>query len=436
VRVKLASIAKGKWQDSGGEKSKFGLNSTQVLAIVSRIKAIGFSDALQLMHFHIGSQVSNIYDIQKGVHEAGRYYAELRSLGVPIHTVDVGGGLGVDYEGMQSRGSFSVNYSIHEYANNIIDEFDEICKKLDLPKPHIITETGRAITAHHALLITDIIDVEPIINPVEIQPAIATDPDIIQALWCQLNDINPHSASEIYHNAKYWLNEIHSMFAYGVITLQQRAHAEQLYYAICSQIRTLIQKDQHTRACREMLDELNEKLVDKYFVNFSLFRSVPDAWAIDQLVPIVPLHRLDEYPDRRATLQDLTCDSDGQFKHYVSNEWIDSNLPMHALLPEQPYLIGIFLVGAYQETLGDMHNLFGNTDTVNVHIHPHGHYTIQAIKQGDSIADMLNCVGFDTQQLLSAYQKNLQQADLESAQQQAYFQALKIGLKNNTYLSR
>jgi arginine decarboxylase len=229
IRVKLASIAKGKWQNSGGEKSKFGLNSAQILAILALINEAGLINSLQLMHFHIGSQIPNIRDIQKGLYEAGRYYAELCALGVPIHTVDVGGGLGIDYEGMRSRRPCSVNYSIQEYANNVIYEFSEICNTLNLPKPNIITETGRAITAHHAVLITNIIDIEPISDTTKVQSASATDPDIIQDLWHQLNNINQNSALEVYHNAVYWLSEIHTMFSYGVINLRQRAHAEQLY---------------------------------------------------------------------------------------------------------------------------------------------------------------------------------------------------------------
>ncbi len=337
VRVKLASIAKGKWQDSGGEKSKFGLNSAQILEIITELTEAGFINSLQLLHFHLGSQIPNIRDIQKGLYEAARYYAELQTLGVPIHTIDVGGGLGVDYEGMHSRRSCSINYTLQEYANNVIYEFNETCKTYNLPQPNIITESGRAITAHHAVLITNITDSETI--PDTIQAASDNDPEIIQDLWQQLKSVNQHSALEVYHNAEYWLNEVHSMFAYGVINLKQRAHAEQLYYAICKRIHALLKDNAHARIYRDVFDQLNEKLADKYFVNFSLFRSAPDAWAIDQLFPIVPLHRLDKCPEKRARLQDLTCDSDGQFKNYVTSEGIDSSLPVHELIPDEPYLI-------------------------------------------------------------------------------------------------
>ncbi len=433
VRVKLASTAKGKWQDSGGDKSKFGLNASQILAIVEVIKAAGLVDCLQLMHFHIGSQIPNIRDIQKGLYEAGRYYAELRSLGMPIGLVDVGGGLGIDYEGLRSRRSCSINYDIQEYANNVIHEFKEVCLKYDLPQPDIITETGRAITAHHAVLITDIIDAEMISH--ETEPAKAQDPEIIRDLWGQLNHLNKDNATEAYHNATYWLSEIHFMFAHGLINLKQRAHAEQLYYAICSQVRDLLKNHAHARIYRELFDDLNEKLSDKYFANFSLFRSVPDAWAIDQLFPIMPLQRLDEYPERRATLQDLTCDSDGQFKQYISENGIDANLPVHPLNDGEAYLMGVFLIGAYQEILGDMHNLFGEVNSVNIHFREDGQYELKKVIQGDSVSDVLNAVNFNTKHVLNIYQQKLNDSQLDADTQAYYLHILESGLESATYLN-
>lgn len=433
VRVKLASIAQGKWQDSGGEKSKFGLNSAQIIDIINQIREAGFINSLQLMHFHIGSQIPNIRDIQKGLYEAGRFYVELRNLGVPIHTVDAGGGLGVDYEGMHSRRPCSVNYTIQEYANNVIYEFSEVCKTHGLPQPDIITETGRAITAHHAALITNITDSETV--PDNIQPATEKDPEIIRDLWEQLSSVDQHSALEVFHNAEYWLHEVHSMFSYGVINLKQRSHAEQLYYAICRQVHTLLRENSHAPINREIFDQLNEKLADKYFANFSLFRSAPDAWAIEQLFPIVPLHRLNEYPNRHATLQDLTCDSDGQFKHYVSNDGIDSSLPVHTLIHNKPYLIGIFLIGAYQESLGDKHNLFGKVNSVNVDITENGSYELVAPKRGDTVEQMLNGVDFDTEYLKKKYDTSLQNTALKPEQLKIYLRELLSVLENHTYLN-
>ena len=349
IRVRLASIGKGKWQNTGGEKSKFGLNAAQVLEIITCINEAGFIDSFQLMHFHLGSQIPNIRDIQSGLREAARYYAELRALGMPIQTVDVGGGLGIDYDGTRSRGACSINYSIQEYANNVVHEFGDICNTLDLPQPNIITESGRALTAHHAVLITNIIDIESAPGAVQPTPATTAEPTIIQDLWYGFTNLNQRSAIEAYHDAVYWLSEAQTMFTHGILNLTQRAHAEQLYYATCWQVRNLLQTNRHSRAYQEVLDELNEKLADKYFGNFSLFQSVPDAWAIKQLFPILPLHRLNEYPHRRATLQDLTCDSDGQFENYVNNDGVSTSLPVHVPNPAEPYLLGIFLIGAYQE---------------------------------------------------------------------------------------
>jgi arginine decarboxylase len=434
VRVRLASIGKGKWQNTGGEKGKFGLSAAQVLEVVTRIKEADLIESLQLMHFHVGSQVANIRDIQKALREAGRYYAELRALGVPIQTIDIGGGLGIDYDGTHSRSACSINYSIQEYANNVLHEFWDICNALDLPQPNIITESGRAMTAHHAVLITNVIDIEPFPGAVQPEPATADDPTIIQDLWYGLSNLTQRSAIEAYHDAIYWLSEAYAMFTHGVLNLSQRARAEQLYYAICWQVRTLLQTHARSRAYREVLQELNQKLVDKYFGNFSLFQSVPDAWAIDQLFPIIPLHRLNECPDRRATLQDLTCDSDGQFKNYVNSEGVNTHLPLVMPNPDEPYLLGIFLVGAYQEILGDMHNLFGDTYSVNVHINPEGSYELVAPLEGDTVQSMLNYVNFETGFLRKTYRKRLQAAPLTTEQRLSYLRELDSGLVGYTYL--
>jgi len=436
IRVRLASIGKGKWQNTGGEKSKFGLNAAQVLEIITCINEAGFIDSFQLMHFHLGSQIPNIRDIQSGLREAARYYAELRALGMPIQTVDVGGGLGIDYDGTRSRGACSINYSIQEYANNVVHEFGDICNTLDLPQPNIITESGRALTAHHAVLITNIIDIESAPGAVQPTPATTAEPTIIQDLWYGFTNLNQRSAIEAYHDAVYWLSEAQTMFTHGILNLTQRAHAEQLYYATCWQVRNLLQTNRHSRAYQEVLDELNEKLADKYFGNFSLFQSVPDAWAIKQLFPILPLHRLNEYPQRRATLQDLTCDSDGQFENYVNNDGVSTSLPVHVPNPAEPYLLGIFLIGAYQEILGDMHNLFGDTYSVNVHIKPDGNYELVAPHEGDTVQTMLHYVNFDTGLLRNTYRKRLQAAPLTAEQRQSYVRELEAGLVGYTYLEK
>lgn len=432
LRVRLASIGAGKWQNSGGEKAKFGLSAAQALEVINQIQAAHLLEALQLMHFHLGSQIANIRDIQQALREAARYYAELRALGAPIHTIDVGGGLGIDYDGTRSRNFCSINYSLQEYANNVVHELRDMCQALNLPQPNLITESGRAMTAHHAVLITNITDIEQ--APGHLVPAAATadDPKIIQDLWFGLDHLNQRSAIEIYHDAVYRLSEAHSMFTHGLLNLTQRARAEQLYYATCWQVRSLLLAS--SRLHREILDELNEKLADKYFCNFSLFQSAPDAWAIKQLFPIVPLHRLHEPPTRRARIQDLTCDSDGQFEYYVDDTGVNTSLPVHPFRPGEPYLLGIFLVGAYQEILGDMHNLFGDTCSVNIRLRADGSYELLDAAEGDRVQNTLHYVNFDAGFLRNAYRKRLQAAELNAEQRRAYLRELESGLVGYTYL--
>jgi len=434
LRVRLASIGKGKWQNTGGEKSKFGLSASQVLEVIDQIKAANLLETLQLMHFHIGSQIANIRDIQQALREAARYYAEFIALGVPIETIDVGGGLGVDYDGTRSRTACSMNYNIQEYANNVVHEFWYICNLHHLPHPNIITESGRAMTAHHAVLITNVIDIECVPNNPQGPAITETDPAILKDFWESLNNLTPRSVLETYHDAVHWLSEANSMFTHGVLSLTQRARVEQIYYAICWQVFQLLKGNPHYRAYREVFDELNEKLADKYFCNFSLFQSVPDAWAIDQLFPIVPLHRLQEFPERRVRIQDLTCDSDGQFEHYVDGEGVGSSLALPPFRPGEPYLLGIFLVGAYQEILGDMHNLFGDTYSINVHLGSDGRYELVSPLEGDTVQTLLNYVNFDTSFLRNSYRRRLQAAPLTVEQRQAYLRELEAGLVGYTYL--
>ncbi|ALG69303.1 biosynthetic arginine decarboxylase [Beggiatoa leptomitoformis] len=432
VRIRLASVGTGKWQNSGGEKSKFGLSAAKLLDVIQAIKDEGLIESLQLMHFHLGSQVGNIRELQKALQEAARCYAELLAIGVPIQVVDVGGGLGVDYDGTRSRHSCSINYSVQEYANNVVYELKKISELHNLPHPNIISESGRAMTAHHAVLIVNVNDIEPAPGLTAPPPVADDAPTILKDMAENLKTINQRSAIEVYHDAIYWLNEAHTLFTHGIINLAQRAHAEQLYYAICRQVREMLQAGSRTH--REILDELNDKLADKYFCNFSLFQSVPDAWAIDQLFPIVPLHRLDECPDRRATLQDLTCDSDGQFDRYVDGAGVETSMPVHIPREDEPYLLGVFLVGAYQEILGDMHNLFGDTFSVNVYVTEDGGYELVNPMEGDTVQEMLRYVNFDTDFLRNTYRKRLQAAAITPEQRAAYQREIDSGLVGYTYL--
>lgn len=436
MRVRLASIGAGKWQNTGGEKSKFGLSATQILQCIERLRDAELVDSLQMLHFHLGSQLPNIRDIQRGMRECARYYAELHNLGVMINCVDVGGGLGIDYEGTRSRSFCSMNYSVEEYANNVVHALWEICESEGIPHPDIISESGRALTAHHAVLVTNVIDTGRAPDVDEIDAPEDDAPFIVHDMWqryLELNDPDVKiSLVEIYHDIHHGISEAQGMYAHGVLSLAQRAYVEQLYFSICQLIRRRL--DPTARQHREMLDELNEKLSDKYFCNFSLFQSLPDVWAIEQIFPIVPLHRLDKRPTRRAVIEDITCDSDGRIDHYVDSDGIEGSLPLHDVRPGENYLIGMFLVGAYQEILGDMHNLFGDTDSVDVNINAEGEIELTQPLRGDTVDSVLRYVRFDASELLELYRGKLQQAELGEAQYQEFLAELEGGLYGYTYL--
>lgn len=434
VRTRMTSIGAGKWQNTGGEKSKFGLSAAQVLHMVARLKACNKLDSLQLLHFHLGSQIANIRDIQRGMREAARNYAELHHLGAKIQTIDVGGGLGVDYEGTRSRSFCSINYDLHEYAHNVVHALKEICNQESLPQPAIITESGRAMTAHHAILIADVIDSEtttPLQTP---QPPHRDDAPLLHDLWSGLQQLGgkQRSTTEIYHEATHLLTDAHQMYTHGQFNLAQRARAEQLYFASCAKVRSLLRPD--SRSHREIYDELNQKLTDKYFVNFSLFQSIPDVWAIEQLFPIMPIHRLDEQPKRRAMLTDITCDSDGRIDHYIHSEGVEPSLPVHEIKPGKSYLLAFFMVGAYQEILGDMHNLFGDTNSVHVTVNPDGSYQLSDTLHGDTVDSVLRSVHFEPEALLASYQQKIANAKLSDEQSRCFQQELAAGLSGYTYL--
>ena len=432
LRVRLASVGAGKWQDTGGEKSKFGFSATQVLEVIDRLHIENNTDRLQLLHFHLGSQIANITDIQRGMRECARYYAELRALGCDIKVVDVGGGLAVDYDGTHSRTFCSMNYSIQEYANNIVYTIAEICNENQLPHPQIITESGRAMTAHHAMLITNVIGVEKTMNFTPPEAPHKDELQVIQELWHGYTNLSERSALEAYHDACYWMSELNTMYTHGVVNLKERARAEQIYLSTCAKVYGLLKHS--VRSHREILDELNEKLANKYFCNFSLFQSLPDAWAIDQIFPILPLTGLDQDLNCRGVLQDITCDSDGRIHLYVDNQGVDKTLPLLPYTPGKPYLLGIFLVGAYQEILGDMHNLFGDTDSVHVELKPEGGYRLVQPLQGNTVEEVLRYVQFDAKDLLQSYRQQLAKSALSSAQTQICLQELMAGLHGYTYL--
>jgi len=384
---------------------------------------------VQLIHAHIGSQVPNIQDIRSGMEEFARYYAELHHLGVNIHCVNVGGGLGVDYEGTQSHHFCSINYSVDTYTHNIVQSFLKICQEQNLPHPTIMTESGRAMTAHHAVLITDVIDVEKV-SENKLIDIKNDEPDIIQDLWQTFQNLSPESAVEIYYETAHAFEKAQLLYTYGVLNLIERAKAEEIYFAICQKIQAILSK---TQTHDDILKIVNDKLADKYFCNFSLFQSIPDSWGIDQIFPILPLQRLNETPTRQCTVADLTCDSDGRVNYYVNGGDIKTTLPLHDIKPNESYLIGIFLVGAYQEILGDMHNLFGDTDSVNVELTQQG-YHFTELQQGDSTADLLKYVHFDPDELHAIFKGKIATINLPEKQQLALLKELTTGLFDTTYL--
>ena len=427
LRVRLASIGVGHWQNSGGEKAKFGLTPAQVLQVVDQLKQA--NQQVRLLHFHLGSQVPTIRAIQTSLKEAACFYAELWRLGMPIEGVDVGGGLGVDYEGTRSRSHCSMNYTLEEYAKNVVAAFAEICGKDNLPHPRIISESGRALTAHHAMLLTRMIDRE------QVAPSDLSLPDdaplILKELQQDLQGLSKQHVLEAYHTVVYRLSEVQSRFMHGLLTLKERAKADQLYQATCLKIRDLL--DPASKPHRKVLDELNERLADKLFMNFSLFQSIPDVWAINQVFPVLPLSGFNEPIDQRAVIQDMTCDSDGRVDCYVDGEGIETTLPIPS--PKANQLFGFFLVGAYQEILGDIHNLFGDTHSVHVAMDPSGDYHLSDVKAGETITAVLRHVDIQAEQLLVAYQEQLARADLNEDEKKAFLEELVLGLKSYTYLT-
>ncbi len=435
VRARLASQGSGKWQSSGGEKSKFGLAATQVLQLVEILREAGHLESLQLLHFHLGSQMANIRDIATGVRESARFYVELHKLGVNIQCFDVGGGLGVDYEGTRSQSDCSVNYGLNEYANNIIWAIGDACEENGLPHPTVITESGRAVTAHHTVLVSNIIGVERN-EYTEATPPAEDAARPLQSMWetwLEMHETgNRRSLREWLHDSQMDLHDIHIGYSSGTFNLQERAWAEQLYLNMCHEVQK--QLDPSNRAHRPIIDELQERMADKIYVNFSLFQSMPDAWGIDQLFPVLPLEGLDQVPERRAVLLDITCDSDGAIDHYIDGDGIATTMPMPEYDPENPPMLGFFMVGAYQEILGNMHNLFGDTEAVDVFVFPDGSVEVELSDEGDTVADMLQYVQLDPKTLLTQFRDQVKKTDLDAELQQQFLEEFEAGLYGYTYL--
>ena len=436
VRIKLVSEGAGRWAQSGGEKSKFGLNPAQLMKLIDRLRSMGRLDMLKLIHFHIGSQVTDIRFIKSALQEISRYYAELRKAGVDIAYVDVGGGLGVDYDGTGSTSHASVNYTLQEYANDVIYTIAEMCRDQELPMPHIISESGRALTAHHALLLLKVIDVESQAEP-PVPELTDDDHSLLHEMLADLHtlakkSVRPRKVLEVYHDATFDKERAQQLFNSGVLSLRERAIAETIYFASINRIARIAQGDRDKYS--EIIKELDAALVDRYFCNFSLFQSLPDSWAIDQLFPIMPIHRLDEEPVRRGTLQDVTCDSDGKIDRFVGDKNGRPSLELHDVRDSEDYMLGIFLTGAYQEILGDLHNLFGDTNAVHIKI-TDSSYEITDLVHGDTVTEVLNYVQFGASNLLATFRRKVSASKNISRQEANTFIAEYVaGLEGYTYL--
>jgi arginine decarboxylase len=437
IRIKLASTGYGRWKESGGEKSKFGLNAAQLMQAVDKLRAVGRLDIVKLIHFHLGSQITDIRYIKAGLQEVARFYAELRALGVDITHVDVGGGLGVDYDGSNSTSNASVNYSLQEYANDVIYTIAEACREHELPMPHIISESGRALTAHHALLLLKVIDVESV---VEVPVPDLTDDDhaVLHEMAEDHADVSnakikKRRVKEIFHDVTFDKERAQQLFASGVLSLRERAVAEQMYHVTMNAIFRIVSKDRDDY--EDILADLDATMVDRYFCNFSLFQSLPDSWAIDQLFPIMPIHRLDEEPTRRGTLQDITCDSDGKIDRFVGEKEGNPSLELHEWRDGDPYMLGVFLTGAYQEILGDLHNLFGDTNAVHIRLAANSGYEITDLVHGDTVTEVLNYVQFRASDLLQTFRRKVNAVKhLSRTDANAFIADYVAGLEGYTYL--
>ena len=434
MRVKLAARGGGRWQSSGGYRSKFGLTVAEILQGLNELKTRGMEDCLQLLHFHLGSQIPNIRIVKGALNEAARVYVELVQAGAGLKYMDVGGGLGVDYDGSQTNFESSVNYTLQEYANDVVYHLQSVCDEAKVAHPTIISESGRAIVAHHSLLVFNVLGASDF--GTDEVPAAAT-PEMERPLVDLIEtytSLTIRNALESYHDAQQALDMAINMFSTGYLPLVQRSQAESLYWAICMKLQKLVKTMEEVP---EDLQHLDESLSDTYFCNFSLFQSVPDSWAIKQLFPIMPIHRLNEQPTRHAVLGDITCDSDGKVDQFIDRRDVRRTLPLHTF-NGSPYYLGVFLVGAYQEILGDLHNLYGDTHAVHVSLDADNRVVLDAVIKGDTVREVLSYVQFDGDALITKLRVDVEAAvrdgriDYEESGRLVQF--FEDGLHGYTYL--
>ena len=437
IRIKLASSGSGKWEESGGDGSKFGLNSSELLEALAYLEKANMQESLRLIHFHIGSQITKIRRIKTALREAAQFYVQLHAMGFKVEFVDIGGGLGVDYDGTRSSyNESSVNYSIQEYVNDSIATMVDAADKNGIPHPNIITESGRSLTAHHSILVFEVLETATLPEWDEDKDLSEDDHELVKELYQIWDDLSQSRMLEAWHDAQQIREEALDLFSLGMLTLKTRAQVERLYFSIAREIFQIAGRAKHAP---EELKQLSKLLPDKYFCNFSLFQSLPDSWAIDQIFPIIPIHRLDEKPDRTATLQDVTCDSDGKIDNFISNGNQSSYLPVHSMKKNESYYLGVFLVGAYQEILGDLHNLFGDTNANAVHISvDKDGYKIEQMIDGETVAEVLDYAQYNAKKLVRTVEtwvtSSVKQGTITVEEGKEFLSNYRSGLYGYTYL--
>ena len=435
IRIKLASSGSGKWEESGGDASKFGLTSGELLQALDFLEKNKLQESLKLIHFHIGSQVTKIRRIKNALREASQFYVQLHNLGFKVEFVDIGGGLGIDYDGTRSSNSeSSINYSIQEYVNDSISTLVDASDKNGIPHPNIITESGRSLAAHHSVLVINVLETASLPEmPEEFEPT-KEEHELVQELYSIWDNLNQNRMLEDWHDAQQIREEALDLFSHGIVDLKTRAQIEQMYWSVAHEINQMVKQMKHAP---DELRQLDKLLADKYFCNFSLFQSLPDSWAIDQIFPIVPIQRLDERPDREATLQDITCDSDGKIANFVTSRTISQSLPIHSIKQKEPYYLGVFLVGAYQEILGDMHNLSGDTSAVHITVDKDG-YSIDQVIDGETVADVLDYVQYSPKRLVRTLEtwvtRSLKEGKISLEEGKEFLSTYRSGLYGYTYL--
>ncbi|MGA3190250.1 MAG: biosynthetic arginine decarboxylase [Bryobacteraceae bacterium] len=436
LRIKLASRGSGRWKSSGGYRSKFGLTVTEGLRALEQLKSLGMEDCLQLLHFHLGSQITNIRQIKAAVIEAARVYVELKRAGAGLNYMDVGGGLGIDYDGSQTDFESSVNYTLQEYANDVVHHIQNVCDEAEVAHPIIISESGRAVAAYHSVLVFNVLGVTGFGDT----DALPDIPDDVEQPLIDLQEtmkgLSNKNLLESFHDAQQALDSALNLFSLGYLPLQQRSMAESIYWQICRNIQKLGKQLDYFP---EELEGLDGLLSDTYFCNFSLFQSMPDSWAVKQLFPIMPIHRLNEEPFRHGILGDISCDSDGKVDQFIDRRDVKKTLPLHAFNGE-PYYLGAFLVGAYQEILGDLHNLFGDTNAVHVRLDETGSVVLEAVIRGDTVREVLDYVQFKTPALLEQFRTDVETAVREGRigyeESGSLLRFYEEGLNGYTYLEQ